>query len=68
MLKMANNISILMAFITFLICTVNEISLYTSIIRTMVVVIGVMLTFFIAAQLYKFGVIIFLPKNGSDDE
>jgi len=67
MLKLANSMSILLALVTFLICTINEISLFTSIIRMSVVFIGVMLAFYLAGQLYRFGVIIFKPIKGSND-
>jgi hypothetical protein len=50
------------ALITFVLCTLQRISLGTTLIRTAIVYIGVIFIFFIAANLLRWSMIL-SPKN-----
>lgn len=68
MIKLANKIAILVATITFVMCLLGNISLFTSLIRTAIVFVGVLLAFYLAGNALKLGFIILTPQQGDNSE
>jgi hypothetical protein len=64
MIKLANKIAILVAVITFVMCLLSNISIFTAILRTSIVFVGVLLAFYLAGSLMKMGFIIVTPQQG----
>lgn len=67
MIKLANKFAILIAAITFAMCIIGNISLSTSLIRTGIVFVGVLLAFYISGQVLRIGLIIMTPQTKSDE-
>ena len=56
-------IAALVALLALVICLLSGISLWTSLIRTGVVFVGVLFAFFIAGQLFQLGMFFTREKN-----
>lgn len=67
MIKLANKFAILIAAITFVMCLIGGISVSTTLVRTGVVFVGMLLAFYISGQMLKLGLIIMTPQNKSDE-
>lgn len=61
-MKVVNRFATLVALISLLICLLSGISLWTSLIRTGIVFVGVLFAFFIAGQLFQLGMMITREK------
>ena len=66
MIKIANKFALLVSTITFVMCMIGNISLSTSLIRTGIVFVGVLLAIYLSGQLLKLGLIIMTPQSKSD--
>jgi len=67
MIKLANKVALLVAAITFVMCLLGGISVFTSILRTGIVFLGVLFTFFIAGQALRFGLVVTNPQEGDKE-
>lgn len=61
-MKVVNRIATLVALIALLVCLLSGISLWTSLVRSGIVFIGVLFAFFIAGQLFQVGMLITREK------
>jgi hypothetical protein len=68
MIKLANKFALLVASITFIMCMLGGISVFTSALRSTIVFIGVLFTFFIAGQALRFGLIMLTPPPSPEGE
>ncbi len=66
MIKLANKFAALVSAITFVMCIIGNISIYTSLIRTGIVFVGVLFAFYLSGQILKLGLIVMTPQNKSE--
>jgi hypothetical protein len=67
MTKLFYKFALLMALITFLTCVVNGISLITCVLRSFMVMIGVLFTIFVAGYILQFGIYL-TTQNTQEDK
>lgn len=62
MKKLLNKIALFVSVVTFVICAINGISLFTCIVRSAEVLIGILFMFFIASNLLRMGVVLMAKR------
>ncbi len=66
--KLAYKIALIVALISFIINLLINISIFTGLIRSIAVYVGVLFVFFLAGILMKWGVYIIAPKTESSTD
>lgn len=68
MKTLLNKFALFVSVVTFVLCTINGISLFTSIVRSAQVLIGILFMFFIASNLLRMGVVLMAKKPEVQDK
>ena len=65
--KIINRFALLVAVLTFVLCTMFGISFFTSLIRSLIVYLGILFTFFVAGHTLKWGIVLTEKKPEPED-
>lgn len=68
MIKLITRLALVIALLSFVFCTLKNISITTSLFRAVIVFIGVQFIFFVAANFLKFIIPLFTPSMEAKDE
>jgi len=68
MVKLLYMFAMFVAIVTFIITIISGISLVTGIVRSAIVFLGILFTFFIAGHLLKYGVLLTRQKPKIEDK
>lgn len=68
MVKLLYMFAMFVAIVTFIITIISGISFLTGIVRSAIVFLGILLTFFVAGHLLKYGVLLTRQKPKIEDK